>query len=142
MRTCQLASCRISIDHKSKLAEYCCRKHYKLSLKFLCVDCGKTVSRKNVKCVKCYITHKPFEFITNNQGRKVRLVTERGWKCEGRCGLSEWFGEPIPLEVDHIDGNHSNTKKENFRLLCPNCHVFTPTYKGKNGLRNYCRQST
>lgn len=43
-----------------------------------------------------------------------------------------WNGVPIPLEVDHIDGNHKNSFPSNVRLLCANCHSLTPTYKSKN----------
>lgn len=48
------------------------------------------------------------------------------------CGLSEWLGEPIPLELHHIDGNKNNNILENLELRCPNCHYFTDTYKTKN----------
>lgn len=48
------------------------------------------------------------------------------------CGNSEWLGGPIPLELDHIDGNSANNSLTNLRLLCPNCHALTPTYRGKN----------
>jgi hypothetical protein len=48
------------------------------------------------------------------------------------CGMSEWLRQPIPLELDHIDGDRSNHLLENLRLLCPNCHAMTPTYRGKN----------
>ena len=62
---------------------------------------------------------------------KKLLLKERGQTCES-CGLSEWCGKPIPLELDHIDGNPYNHKLENLRLLCPNCHAQTPTYRSKN----------
>lgn len=48
------------------------------------------------------------------------------------CERQEWNGKPIPLELDHMDGNHSNNKLENLRILCPNCHAQTPTYKINN----------
>lgn len=48
------------------------------------------------------------------------------------CGTKEWRGLPVPLVVDHIDGNPYNRKVENFRLVCPNCDAQLPTYKGKN----------
>lgn len=51
--------------------------------------------------------------------------------CEG-CHRTTWQGRPIPLEVDHIDGDNQRHHVDNLRLLCPNCHAFTPTYRGRN----------
>jgi hypothetical protein len=48
------------------------------------------------------------------------------------CGQSEWNGAPIPLELDHIDGDRTNNEIGNLRLLCPNCHAQTDTYRGRN----------
>lgn len=48
------------------------------------------------------------------------------------CNLTQWLGEPIPLELDHISGERLNNNLSNLRLLCPNCHAKTPTYRGKN----------
>jgi len=51
-----------------------------------------------------------------------------------QCGwgkLNEITGK-VPLEVDHIDGNFRNNKFDNLRLLCPNCHSLTSTYKNLN----------
>ena len=59
------------------------------------------------------------------------LINERGHNCEN-CGLSKWLDKPITLELEHIDGNNQNNVKENLKLLCPNCHSFTETWKGKN----------
>ena len=59
------------------------------------------------------------------------LVNLRGRKCE-KCGLQEWQGQNIPLQVHHIDGNHYNNVIDNLQILCPNCHAQTDTYAGKN----------
>lgn len=65
---------------------------------------------------------------------KNRLLKEgvKEHKCEV-CGRTIWDnGLPIPLELHHINGNHYDNKLSNLQLLCPNCHYFTETYRGKN----------
>lgn len=66
----------------------------------------------------------------SDTARKI-LIEDYGHQCS-RCGLSQWEGEKIPLEIDHIDGNASNNTINNFRLLCCNCHALTPTHRGFN----------
>lgn len=62
---------------------------------------------------------------------KKYLLEIRGYKCE-QCGLKKWNDLPIPIVLDHIDGNSYNWRLDNLRLLCANCDAQTPTYKGKN----------
>lgn len=68
---------------------------------------------------------------TNRRQARRFLEEEYGHKC-AICGLSEWMGQPIPLVVDHIDGDPLNHKIDNFRLVCGNCDMQLPTYKAKN----------
>ena len=59
------------------------------------------------------------------------LVALRGRKCEC-CGITDWMGQSIPLEIHHEDGDSLNNALENLKLLCPNCHALTENYRGKN----------
>mgnify|MGYP006157678495 FL=1 len=64
---------------------------------------------------------------------RIRLIKEgiKSHECEC-CGVTKWLDNPISLELDHIDGNRNNHKLSNLRILCPNCHSQTSTYRGKN----------
>ena len=76
------------------------------------------------------VENSPYAF---THGLRGRLLKE-GWKqpkCE-RCGLAEWCGQPIPLELHHANGINNDHRISNLRLLCPNCHALTDNYRGKN----------
>jgi hypothetical protein len=62
---------------------------------------------------------------------KRYVIETRGHNCED-CGNTEWKGQPILLELEHVDGDFGNNKIENLKLLCLNCHGMTPTYRSKN----------
>ena len=54
----------------------------------------------------------------------------------GRCAIcggdTTWQDLPLALVLDHIDGDPTNNRRENLRLVCPNCDSQLPTYKSRN----------
>ena len=62
---------------------------------------------------------------------KKRVSLEQNGNCN-RCGISDWLGKKITLELEHKDGNHFNNQRDNLECLCPNCHSLTPTWRGRN----------
>jgi Zn finger protein HypA/HybF involved in hydrogenase expression len=84
-------------------------------------------------------TKKPIEYYLTKNSRhqsyklKNRLLQEnlKQHKCE-HCGITEWCNKPAPIELDHINGDNTDNRLENLRILCPNCHAQTDTYRGKN----------
>ena len=127
-----------------------------------CLNCGKELTKKSQIKYCSNICQKNYEYkqyiqrwkdglenglsgqysLSNHIRRYLLEQTE--YKCS-QCGWGEInpFTNTIPLEIDHIDGDYRNNKEDNLRVLCPNCHSLTPTYKGANkngreGRENYC----
>ena len=95
---------------------------------------GKYINQKNP-----YIRYELDEILVENSSYanisslKKRLVNENRleYKC-AICGLTNWLGKEISLQLDHINGINNDHRIENLRFLCPNCHSQTDTYAGKN----------
>jgi MerR HTH family regulatory protein len=112
-----------------------------------CRNCGAPVRHlHNVYCsMPCQFQFKrkrKIEHIDTIGSRALKnyLLDTRGHRCEV-CGITEWMGRPAPLELDHRNGNPLNNQLDNVRLICPNCHAQTATYKGKNmGSGRYSRR--
>jgi len=60
------------------------------------------------------------------------IVDEQGGLCAICALASEWNGLPLVLVLDHIDGDASNNRRDNLRLICPNCDSQLSTYKSRN----------
>jgi len=89
---------------------------------------GKTIGPK--RHIEEYLSNR-FKISSNNLRKRLLHEHIFDHRCVS-CNLTTWLGKPIPLELDHIDGNHANNNILNLRLLCPCCHAMTPTYRGKN----------
>jgi AcrR family transcriptional regulator len=64
---------------------------------------------------------------------RLRLLADgvKDARCE-RCGLTEWLGEPAPLQLHHVNGDGQDNRPENLQILCPNCHSQTDSWGGRN----------
>lgn len=115
-----------------------------------CLNCENFTARKTYKycsnqCQADYQYNKYIEewlsgkqsggtasgIVSSHVKRYLRQINKN--KCQ-ICNWSEInpFTGIVPLEADHIDGNHKNNKINNLRLICPNCHALTSTYKALN----------
>lgn len=89
---------------------------------------GKKFPEK-ARPIEDYLSNK--HSIQSHQLRKKLLnagLFEHKCYC---CGNIEWNQKPIPLELEHINGDHRDNNLNNLTLLCPNCHAQTETYRGK-----------
>lgn len=108
-----------------------------------CIVCGSERERRHSKSnkfcsVQCQKDNEHKERIEQwkiagliGKNTLKRYLTDKNPNC-WECGIKDWNGKPLVLELEHIDGNSDNNSEENVSLLCPNCHSQTPTYKGKN----------
>lgn len=91
---------------------------------------GTGIKRSLKRPIEDYLSN---TFPINSFDLKKRLLREGIFQpiCSS-CKNTKWLSNDIPLELDHEDGNNENNNLDNLRLLCPNCHALTPTYRGKN----------
>lgn len=73
---------------------------------------------------------KNWEDYTRASHLKPHLIKKRGNRCE-KCGGEKWFGNDIPLEIHHLDGDRTNNREDNIFLYCCNCHSFTDNWRNK-----------
>ncbi len=87
----------------------------------------------NQRPIEDYLENKAY--IRSSKLRE-RLIREGYFERQcSSCRGKIWLGKAMPLELDHINGDPVNNGLENLRLLCPNCHALTPTYRGRNQSR-------
>lgn len=116
-----------------------------------CVSCNKEIPNRNKYCnnsCQSDFSYKSYIKVwlhggkngsrglvaKNLSGHIIRYLRE---KSEGKCTICGWNEENkitgrVPLEIDHIDGDSDNNLLDNLRLICPNCHSLTATYRNLN----------
>jgi hypothetical protein len=90
---------------------------------------------KQCKVLRPIESYLKYGYVSSSSDLKKRLIDEGRleYKCYS-CGIHTWLNNHLTLELDHIDGDKYNNLLENLRLLCPNCHSLTSTWRGKNNL--------
>lgn len=123
-----------------------------------CIGCGSELSKRTQKSYcsnACQAKSRRRSHIEawllsgvgrydSHQGHYIRdhLAEEQGGTCALCAAPNVWLGLPLVFVMDHIDGDPTNNKRENLRLICPNCDSQLPTYKARNrgNGRHYRRQ--
>jgi hypothetical protein len=90
--------------------------------------------RNDLKVITQTILNGPFDQLGWDK-KRIRVIKEQDHYC-AHCKLDTWQTKPIPLEIDHIDGNRHNHTRENLEAICPNCHALTITWRGRNKSSN------
>lgn len=114
----------------------------------ICLGCGESLVKRHQKVFCSNACQRDVErrqrteewlagatvAVAGNHRHFVRLylLDQQGGRCAmcGQCG--EWNGVSLTLVLDHIDGDASNNRRDNLRLVCPNCDSQLPTFKSRN----------
>ena len=92
-------------------------------------ECGRNIRLQSyIKKIEKKITDGlPFSART----AKRYLLATAGNKCS-ICEIRKWLDKSVGLIIDHINGDSNDNTIKNLRLVCGNCDMQLPTYKGRN----------
>lgn len=118
----------------------------------VCAQCGKSIITQSKHSNKycnwtCYRAARAAASVASLTAGTLRTDQARSRalrQSTKRCAIcrrTTWAGQPMPLVLDHIDGNASNNAVVNLRLVCGNCNMQLPTFAGRNrGNGRYTRR--
>ena len=98
---------------------------------------GRGISKPNIKGqykLEDILNGKHPQYHSHKLKLRLYKADLKKEKCE-ECGIINWNEKPISFHLDHINGNNSDHRLENLRILCPNCHSQTDTYSCKISAR-------
>lgn len=113
-----------------------------------CLTCGKQLNKNATKYCskKC---EKEFQLCTYIEQWKegkhtgtigikkpvpskyIQTYFKKQQQICSECKIEQWNNQPLTMEIDHINGNRYDNSIQNLRLLCPNCHSQTNTFRNK-----------
>ena len=88
------------------------------------------ITRNTIPLEEILIEHSTY---TNTGTLKKRLIEKKllRYTCY-ECGQQPfWNNKPLVLQLDHINGEHTDDRIENLRILCPHCYSQTETFAGR-----------
>ena len=148
MKTCIQCDIELTGKWQDKFCSRACSNRSRKGNR-ICLHCGGERKFGTKYCsVQCQQDHQHTQYIQRwhdgkEDGKSGKWGISghiRRWlheKQDDACSLCGWnvineWTEKVPLEIDHEDGDWSNNRPKNLRLICPNCHSLTPNHGARN----------
>lgn len=146
----QCAFCQEPLHYSKRVNTYCSHRcsaifnnSHRPKTMNKCLNCASPTNSRNAQycshtCHKERMAKERYDnFLKGDVGglgvkSLKQCVAQRDGEICSICGIEDWRGGIIVFDLDHINGDSSDNSPRNLRLLCPNCHSQTETYKGRN----------